>query len=46
MITPSSIVLNSLIGDALSLGAHWIYSQREIAEKFGRITGYAAPAGR
>ena len=44
MITPSSIVLNSLIGDALSLGAHWIYSQREIAEKFGRITGYAAPA--
>jgi ADP-ribosylglycohydrolase len=44
MISPSSIVLSSLIGDALSLGAHWIYSQREIAEKFGRITGYAAPA--
>ena len=27
-----------------SLGAHWIYSQREIAEKFGHITGYATPA--
>jgi len=37
-------VLSSLVADALSLGAHWIYSQREIAEKFGKITGYSDPA--
>lgn len=39
-----NIVLTSLIADALSLGSHWIYSQREIAEKFGGITGYSDPA--
>ncbi len=44
MSHPSSIALSSFIGDALALSAHWIYSQREIAEKLGRITGYAAPA--
>lgn len=38
------IVLTSLIADALSLGSHWIYSQREIADTFGRITGYSDPA--
>lgn len=42
--TSSQILLTSLIGDALALGAHWIYSQPEIAEKFGSIAGYAAPA--
>lgn len=40
----SQILLTSLIADALALGAHWIYSQREIAVKFGRVTGYEAPA--
>lgn len=40
----SQILLTSLIADALALGAHWIYSQREIAGKFGRTTDYAAPA--
>lgn len=39
-----NIVLNSLVADALSLGSHWIYSQREIADKFGSITGYSDPA--
>lgn len=39
-----NILITSLVADALSLGAHWIYSQREIAEKFGRITGYSDPA--
>jgi len=39
-----NIVLTSLIADALSLGPHWIYSQREIAEKFGGIIGYFDPA--
>ncbi len=38
------IVLTSLVADALSLGSHWIYSQREIAEKFGKITGFSDPA--
>ena len=38
------ILLTSLAGDALCLGPHWIYDQHEIAKKFGRITGYAAPA--
>jgi ADP-ribosylglycohydrolase len=39
-----NIVLTSLIADALSLGSHWIYSQREIADKFGSTTGYSDPA--
>ncbi len=38
------ILLTSLAGDALCLGPHWIYDQREIAKKFGQITAYAAPA--
>ena len=40
----SQILLTSLIADALALGAHWIYSQREIDGKFGHVTGYAPPA--
>lgn len=39
-----NIVINSLVADALSLGSHWIYSQREISEKFGHIDGYSDPA--
>ena len=39
-----NIALTSLVADALSLGSHWIYSQREIADKFGSITGYSDPA--
>jgi len=39
-----NIILTSLVADALSLGSHWIYSQREISEKFGLITGYSDPA--
>ena len=39
-----NIVINSLVADALSLGSHWIYSQQEIAEKFGSISGYSDPA--
>lgn len=38
------ILITSLVADALSLGAHWIYSQQVIAEKFGSITGYSDPA--
>jgi ADP-ribosylglycohydrolase len=39
-----NIVITSLVADALSLGSHWIYSQGEIAEKFGSISGYSDPA--
>jgi ADP-ribosylglycohydrolase len=39
-----NIVINSLVADALSLGSHWIYSQQEIADKFGTIAGYSDPA--
>jgi ADP-ribosylglycohydrolase len=39
-----NIVITSLVADALSLGSHWIYSQREIAEKFGAIRGFSDPA--
>ena len=39
-----SIVLTSFAGDALALGSHWMYSQREIADKFGGFTGYSDPA--
>ncbi len=39
-----NIPITSLVADALSLGSHWIYSQREIADKFGGITGYSDPA--
>ncbi len=39
-----NIVINSLVADALSLGAHWIYSQQEIADKFGKISHYSDPA--
>jgi ADP-ribosylglycohydrolase len=42
--TMKKILLTSLIADALSLGSHWIYSQQEIADKFGDFTGYADPA--
>ncbi len=44
MKSSSNIILTSLVGDALSLGAHWIYSQREITEKFGSVSGYSDPA--
>jgi len=44
LIVMKNILITSLVADALSLGSHWIYSQREIADKFGDITGYSDPA--
>ncbi len=35
--------LYALVGDALALGPHWIYSQAEIKAKAGRISGYLNP---
>lgn len=43
MANPSDILLGSLIGDALALGPHWIYNQREIHEKLGRVITYQPP---
>lgn len=39
----AGMVLGSFVGDALALGAHWIYDQQEIAEKYGRVTDYLTP---
>ncbi len=38
-----NIVLYSFIGDALSLGPHWIYRQSEIARRVGDVRGYVDP---
>uniref|UniRef100_A0A7C4EL36 ADP-ribosylglycohydrolase family protein n=1 Tax=Fundidesulfovibrio putealis TaxID=270496 RepID=A0A7C4EL36_9BACT len=38
-----AMVLGSLAGDSLALGAHWIYDQRELARTFGRLETLAAP---
>jgi len=43
MENASQIILTSFIGDALSLGPHWIYSQNEIADKLGPGGSYASP---
>ena len=41
----AGLLEGALVGDALSLPAHWIYDQDEIARRFGRITELqAAPA--
>lgn len=39
----ANILLASLIGDALSLGPHWIYDQEVILSKLGRVVSYHAP---
>ncbi|MEO5913073.1 MAG: ADP-ribosylglycohydrolase family protein [Luteolibacter sp.] len=44
MIPTSDIVFTSLIADALALGPHWIYHQKELKKRFGHIMSYMAPA--
>ncbi|MEO8613751.1 MAG: ADP-ribosylglycohydrolase family protein [Luteolibacter sp.] len=44
MATSSDILFTSLIGDALALGPHWIYHQKELRQRFGHIMGYFPPA--
>lgn len=39
----ANVLLASLIGDALSLGPHWIYDQEVILTKLGRVDAYHAP---
>ncbi|MBJ7423124.1 MAG: ADP-ribosylglycohydrolase family protein [Akkermansiaceae bacterium] len=43
MINPENIVLGSFIGDALSLGSHWVYDHTVIREKLRHLTGYHPP---
>ncbi|MBW2635020.1 MAG: ADP-ribosylglycohydrolase family protein [Deltaproteobacteria bacterium] len=39
----NAMVLSSLVADALSLGAHWVYNTNVIDRKFGRVDGYHDP---
>jgi ADP-ribosylglycohydrolase len=39
----AGLLYGALIGDALALGAHWIYDAPEIARRFGEMTDYRAP---
>jgi ADP-ribosylglycohydrolase len=39
----SGLLFGSYCGDALSLGAHWIYDTNELQKKHGRVTHYQAP---
>ena len=40
----AGLLYGSFCADALSLGVHWIYDTKELAQKHGRINGYKAPA--
>lgn len=40
----SGALFGSLIGDAISLAAHWIYEPDEIRERFGRLRHFADPS--
>lgn len=42
-MSSESILLGALIGDALSLGPHWIYEQDVIAEKLGSADSFNDP---
>ena len=39
----AGLLFGSYCADALSLGVHWIYDANELAQKYGRVTGYQAP---
>jgi len=38
-----AMVLASFIGDALALGAHWMYDPKAIEDRFGRVERYHDP---
>lgn len=39
----AGMLMGSFVAESLSLGVHWIYDPRLLAEKFGYITRYFAP---
>ena len=39
----AGLLYGALAGDALALGAHWIYDPAEIARRWGEITDFQAP---
>lgn len=39
----AGLLYGSLIGDALALGAHWIYDQAQLFQECGRVTNYRDP---
>ena len=38
-----AMVLASFVGDAISLGVHWVYNTNVIDKKWGRVEGYIKP---
>src|ERR1700677_2078689 len=41
----AGLLYGALAGDALSLAAHWVYDQDELAERWGEAVDFQAPAG-
>ena len=39
----AGLLYGSFCADALSLGVHWIYDTKELAQKHGRVSTYKAP---
>ncbi|MGB8166994.1 MAG: ADP-ribosylglycohydrolase family protein [Chthoniobacteraceae bacterium] len=39
----SGLLSGSLVGDALALGAHWIYDQQELLRDCGRVVDFLDP---
>ena len=39
----AGLLYGSFCADALSLGLHWIYDTKELAQKHGRVNEYKAP---
>jgi ADP-ribosylglycohydrolase len=37
------MLLGAFVGDALALGAHWVYDTEEIKRNLGRVSGYSDP---
>ena len=40
----AGLLYGALVGDALTLAAHWEYDQQELASRWGRVTDFQSPA--
>jgi ADP-ribosylglycohydrolase len=41
----AGLLYGALCGDALTLAAHWVYDQEELARRFGPVADFEAPPG-